>query len=418
LFTPRIPSDMRPTFLAVLFAAAAGGYPNGSRVPNGNAGEPGTGVPCSSCHNVTLNPAGGRVTLSVAADATFMPGAMQRWTVSITDPNSSFRRGFQLTATAGAFAATAGTVVTGAAGSKQYVNHTASSSSYAVDWIAPTDAGTVTVYVAAAAAGGTRQTNVYTASVTLTRASARPVIRPSGVIHAAHFRPEISPGAWVTVFGSGFAPAGTSRTWSAADVADGKLPVALDGTKVRINGRPAAIAYMSETQLNVQAPDDDSLGVVAVEVETPAGVSDPAYVELRKAAPGFFRYSPENHRYVAAVHADGTLAGPAGLFGGEAVLRPAQPGETLLLFGTGFGPTQPAVAAGTSFSGAMPLAAGHGLSIRIGGVPADVPFAGLAGPGLYQFNLVVPDLPDGEHSVEAEVFGASVPSTQFLSVKR
>jgi len=58
---------------------------------------------------------------------------------------------------------------------------------------------------------------------------------------------------------------------------------------------------------------------------------------------------------------------------------PAEPGETITLFATGFGPT---------------LSSGETLavtpSILIDGISTDVAFAGLVGPGLYQFNVAVP----------------------------
>jgi uncharacterized protein (TIGR03437 family) len=42
----------------------------------------------------------------------------------------------------------------------------------------------------------------------------------------------------------------------------------------------------------------------------------------------------------------------------------------------------------------------------------------LVGPGLYQFNLTIPDLADGDHAIIANVGGTSSPSTVFLSVAK
>jgi uncharacterized protein (TIGR03437 family) len=50
-----------------------------------------------------------------------------------------------------------------------------------------------------------------------------------------------------------------------------------------------------------------------------------------------------------------------------------------MLFATGFGPTPPS-------GGALAVTP----AIVIDGIDADVTFAGLVGPGLYQFNVVVP----------------------------
>lgn len=402
-------------FLAASIAAA---YPNGSRVPNGNAGEPGTGTPCSSCHSVTLNPTGGSVSLTLPNENTFTSGSVQRWIVSIADANASYKKGFQLTATAGTFAAVSSTVVNSSS-TKQYVNHTASASSYTFDWTPPSDADSVTVYVAGVATSGTSRTNVYTRTFTLTKAAAKPAIAASGVVNAGSYAAGISTGAWVTIFGTNLAPSGVARAWSAADIAGGTLPTSLEGTAVRVNGKNASIAYVSEGQLNVQAPDDTALGPVTVEVTTASGgSSDAATATLATAAPGLFRFSPGSYHNVAAVHADGMLAGPAALFGDVVTVKPAQPGETLLLFGTGFGPTDPAVSAGVAFSGAAPLASGNNLTVRIGGVTAKVSFAGLSAAGVNQLNVVVPNLADGEHLVEVSVWGVDVPTKQYLTVKQ
>ena len=404
--------------LYLLTAAGLAAYPNGSRVPAGNAGEPGTGTPCGSCHGLTLNPSAGSVKLSLPGESTFTPGVAQRWTLTVADSNSSYRKGFQLTATAGTFKAVTSTVVSTAPSGRQYVNHSASASTYAFDWTPPLDADSVTVYFAGAAVSGTRQGDVYTSSLVLKKAGAKPAIDSGGVVNGATFAGGIASGSWVTIFGSNLAPAGVARAWRAEEIVDGKLPTTLEGTQVRINGKAAAIAYVSETQLNVQAPEDTSLGSVPVEISTSNGTGDTVTADLRAAAPGFFRFTPDSSRYAAAVHTTGVLAAPAGYFGSTIASAPAQPGETLLLYGTGFGPTDPEVPAGQTVSAAAPLAAGSNLSIRIGGIAANVRFAGLSAPGLYQFNVDVPELPDGDHLVEASVLGVSVPTQQYLAVKR
>ncbi|MEZ5401245.1 MAG: choice-of-anchor V domain-containing protein [Bryobacteraceae bacterium] len=404
-------------FLIPVFLVA---YPSGSRIPAGNSGEPGSGTPCASCHNVTLNPASGSVKLATPDGSTFSPGVAQHWTVTITDSNASYRKGFQLTATGGQFTAASGTIVN-TSGGRQYVSQSTSSSTYSFDWTPPDSSGSVSIYLAAAAASGTRQTNVYTTTLALSRAPSAPAptIQSAGVVNAASFDPAISAGSWVSIFGANLAPAGIARSWTADEIVNGKLPTTLESTQVRINGKAAAIAFVSESQLNVQAPADDALGTVSVEVTTAAGTGQAATVTLRQAAPGLFRFSPDSNRYAAAVSSAGALLGPAGLFGTAVTTRPARPGETILLFGTGFGKTDPEVVPGDAFSGAAPLAAGNNLSIRIGGIDAAVAFAGLSGAGLYQFNVTVPDaLPDGDQLIEATVLGVAVPTTQRLNVLR
>ena len=106
----------------------------------------------------------------------------------------------------------------------------------------------------------------------------------------------------------------------------------------------------------------------------------------------------------------------AGLFAGVTT-RGARPGEVILLYGTGFGPTRPAVPAAQVVSTPAPLA--NTVTVRIGGVVADVSFAGLTGAGLYQLNVKVPDtLADGDAAVVAEIGGVRTPDGVFITVQR
>jgi uncharacterized protein (TIGR03437 family) len=96
-------------------------------------------------------------------------------------------------------------------------------------------------------------------------------------------------------------------------------------------------------------------------------------------APSFFTIgtnATSGNIYIAAEHSNGALIGPAATITGA---TPAEPGETIMLFATGLGPTL-----GSSEALAVTP------TIVIDGIAADVSFAGLVGPGLYQLNVVVP----------------------------
>lgn len=234
------------------------------------------------------------------------------------------------------------------------------------------------------------------------------------VLNGASFGPGISAGSWVTVFGENLAP--TTRTWRAGEIVDGVLPTQLDGLQVLLNGKPAAVYFISPEQLNVQAPDDMALGPVSVEVIRGDGSRAMSMAELLAASPAFFLFEPENRRYLAAVHTDGTFVGKPNLFGGAVTARPAKPGDVLLLFGTGFGPTEPAVPAGNVVSGAVPLR--DSARVLMGGIQADVLFAGLSGAGLNQLNVRVPqNIASGDVPVAAETMGFSTQDGAFLSVE-
>jgi uncharacterized protein (TIGR03437 family) len=235
----------------------------------------------------------------------------------------------------------------------------------------------------------------------------------SSVVNAASFQPGLASGAWLTIFGTNLAA--VTRAWRDSDFAGNSLPTQLDAVSVSVNGKPAYVYFISPGQLNVLGPADPTEGPVQVEVITPSGRSNPATVEKRSLAPAFFKLDAEGRRYLAAVHADGTLLGKPGLLG-AATTRPAKPGDVILLYGTGFGPTTPPFPEGEIIRqpGILP----GPITIRIGDVLANVSFAGLVGAGLYQFNVTVPALANGDHEVVAEINGFGSPSEGFITVQR
>ena len=88
----------------------------------------------------------------------------------------------------------------------------------------------------------------------------------------------------------------------------------------------------------------------------------------------------------------------------------------MLLFWTGFGATNPVVPSLSYFEGAAPLVST--LRLRIGGVDANVRFGGLCGAELYQVNVIVPDLPDGDYRIEGDIGGKALVGERSLTVKR
>jgi uncharacterized protein (TIGR03437 family) len=220
-----------------------------------------------------------------------------------------------------------------------------------------------------------------------------------GVSNTATGGSGIESGSWVSIYGTELSV--TTRSWQISDFLGNALPLSLDGVSVTINGRSAAVSYISPGQVNVQAPDDSATGPVEVILRN-ASTSTTSATILQRYAPGFFTFQG---KYVAAVHSDGAYVAPAGFLGNSTASRPAKPGEVLMLFGTGFGPTAPSVPAGQVFFGAAPLADASQLHIRIAGAPAEVQFAGVVAAGEYQLNVVVPVLPDGDQSVVADIGG-------------
>jgi protocatechuate 3,4-dioxygenase, beta subunit len=217
----------------------------------------------------------------------------------------------------------------------------------------------------------------------------------NGVVHGGSYQPNVAAGSWISIFGSNLAP--SSRPWASSDIVNGHLPSSLDGVSVSVAGQPAPVYYISPSQLNVEVPSTVS-GSATVQVSNANG-SATATVNVASMQPGFFQF---RQQYIAAVRADGAYIGPANLIDGTATV-PAKAGDQLLLFGTGFGLTNPPVASGDVVTAAVPLA--NPVKVHIHNTDAAVSYAGLTAAGLYQINITVPNLAAGDHPVTASVNG-------------
>lgn len=253
-------------------------------------------------------------------------------------------------------------------------------------------------------------------TVTLTVASAAPagpVI--TSVVNGASLLAGIQNNSWIAIRGTNLSS--TTRMWEAQrDIANGILPTLLDGVSVKINGKLAVVYYISPTQLNVLAPIDSTVGPILITVSNANGTSAPYTPSMQRYSPGFFVFGAQGGKYAAATHADGSYLGPPGLYGGAPDTQPARPGEVIVLYGTGFGATDPPAPSDRVFSGALLLV--DQVTITIGGVQADVQFAGMSGPGLCQFNVVVPDLPEGDQPVTATIGGLQTQAGVFVTLRQ
>jgi uncharacterized protein (TIGR03437 family) len=243
--------------------------------------------------------------------------------------------------------------------------------------------------------------------------SAAPGFGPeiSSVATAAGGSPTIAPNTWVEIKGPYLGPEGDVRRWQSSDFVNNQMPTTLDGIRVTMNGENAYVSYISFNQINVLTPPDLTLGPVQVSVSF-AGVISAAFTSpAQQASPSLFVF--DGGPYVTAAHADSSLIGPASLYSG--LTTPAKPGEAVVLFGNGFGPTSPPVVMGSaSQNGTLPTLP----LVKIGGVAATVQFAGLVSPGLYQINVVVPaSAPDGDLAITATYNSATTQAGALLTVQ-
>jgi uncharacterized protein (TIGR03437 family) len=247
-------------------------------------------------------------------------------------------------------------------------------------------------------------------TVTVTVKPGPPAISTGGAVNGASFQPGISSGAWIAIFGTNLAS--TARGWRNDEIVNGKLPTQLDGVSATIDGKPAAVCYISPAQVNVQVPDDSTVGSVAVQVTTPQGTAT-ATAQMQQFSPGLFTF---DGTYLAAQHVGYSYVGKPNLLSGTPT-TPAKPGEVIILWGTGLGPSNPATPAGRLVTQAAPLA--NPVTVFIGGAQADMQWAGISGAGLWQINVKIPDsLPDGDAVVVAEVDGVQTQGGAYLTVQR
>jgi uncharacterized protein (TIGR03118 family) len=238
---------------------------------------------------------------------------------------------------------------------------------------------------------------------------AGPVIT-GNVVNAATPGAEIAPNTFVTIVGTGLSP--VTRSWQASDFSGSNLPTSLSGVTVTINGVPAYPTYISPGQINVLTPAGLQLSASAAVVVSDNGLTNLAQgVQTSPFGPAFFLLGG---KYAVAQHADGTLVGAATLVPNNST--PAASGETIALFATGLGNTVPAFPQGQIVTATLQLAAP--ATVTIGGVPANVSFAGLVQAGVYQVNATVPaSAPSGDNAVTVQVGGYTSPGGVFLTVR-
>jgi uncharacterized protein (TIGR03118 family) len=159
---------------------------------------------------------------------------------------------------------------------------------------------------------------------------AAPFFQANAIQNGAGFSAAIAPNTWVTIMGG--SRSATTRSWTGSDFTNQELPIDLDGVSVTINSEPAFVSYISPTQINFLVPADLAPGPVEIRTANNGLISAPISATLANAAPAFFiAASDEGRNFIAALQADNSPA------------ITVTPGEPVALFGTGFGPTTPAL---------------------------------------------------------------------------
>jgi uncharacterized protein (TIGR03437 family) len=152
-----------------------------------------------------------------------------------------------------------------------------------------------------------------------------------------------------------------------------------------------------------------------VTVSTSSGTSAAAAVDSQTASPAFFLWTG---KYAVATRQDFTWAVKNGTFPGTTTVA-AKPGDVIILWGTGFGPTTPSAPVGVQIPPST--FAVSGVTVTINNTPAQVFGTALAPgfAGLYQVAIQVPaSAPDGDLPVVASINGVQSPANVFLTVQK
>jgi uncharacterized protein (TIGR03437 family) len=315
----------------------------------------------------------------------------------------------------------------------EFIEHNAPrSGTWTFTWTAPaTEQGPVHFYIAGNAVNGDAtngpQDHVYTNSYVLQPASAciqsLPVINK--VQSAAGFGGYnfFTSGSYLEITGSNLA--GTTSEWLAGDFSGNNAPTLVQGTSVSINGKAGFVSYVSPTQVNVQAPVDTATGPVGVTVTNCSGTSAPATLTRAALAPGmlapgsdlspFFNVGGKQF-LVATFGAQALYVGNTTMIPGAS--RPAKPGDSIWLYGIGFGDVQGS-APGVIAPGGTTLATP--VTISFGQVPADITYKGLypSFVGLNLFIVTVPNVADGDYAINVTENGQPLlQPAAFLTVHK
>jgi uncharacterized protein (TIGR03437 family) len=230
--------------------------------------------------------------------------------------------------------------------------------------------------------------NTATASLALFIDPTVPAFSPSGVSNAASYQnAAVSPAEIVTIFGSALGPEALQVNTPVKSA----FPTALADTQILINGAPAPLIYVSNSQAAAVTPSNLGGQAASITVVRNGIASAPVTVFVNAVTPGVFTLDASGTGAAAVLNQDESVNSEA---------NPAASGSVISLFVTGTGATLPGLPDGSlaPLNPPFPIPATlPGASVN--GLPAQVLYAGPAPGeiyGLTQINVQLPaNLPAG-----------------------
>ena len=209
----------------------------------------------------------------------------------------------------------------------------------------------------------------------------QPYYTTASIVNACNYSAgPFAPNSILSIFGTNLSY--DTQTLTADLISGGRLPTLLAHVRVYVAHEWAPLFYVSPTQINFLMPSDQIAGDVPVQVVREGVYGPEVTVTLTDAAPQLFDMG---NGYAVATHADNTLLTPD---------SPAHPNEVIVIYTTGMGATQPAIANGEIAPFAAWISQFKNLKVELNGVPADqshIWYAGVSpgSAGLYQINLAL-----------------------------
>jgi uncharacterized protein (TIGR03437 family) len=242
-------------------------------------------------------------------------------------------------------------------------------------------AGPINMQAVNPAPGGNSVASVFTVSAT-------PVVQ--AIVSAASYAAGgVSPGDFVTLFGTGIGPASPAGM----SVINGYATLVLQSVSVTIDGQNAAMIYVSANQITLQVPYTVTIGLAKVVTVNNNGVITSTTVDTVATAPGLFALAGNGLGQCAAL----TYSMKSGTFSVNGTASPVLAGDIIVFYLTGEGIYDLTPSPATGYvvpANQNPLPQLSPLpAVTIGGAAAVVQYAGpVAGGllGLLQINAVVP----------------------------
>jgi uncharacterized protein (TIGR03437 family) len=256
----------------------------------------------------------------------------------------------------------------------------------------------------------------------------QPSIRTNGIVNAASYEypNTMSPRQLLTVFGTGLGPpegqgmilngllraGGQSAPYPALALGNfsGAIPNAT------LSGTTLPVIHSNAEQVTVAAVAGIPASGSYLLYYTWQGLQliHPTPITVSTTAPGLFTAAGKRDGLAAAVHEDGSS---------NSEDNPAEAGSLLRIFGTGFGELSRGLALGDFLSTTSLASLINPVTVTIGGIEAEVEFAGGAPGqigGVYEIDVRVPEgLAAGPQQVVVETANPPQPAEQrvFIQVR-